>query len=114
MMSNDRRKPSSNRDAGGKFVSGNRAAKGRRSPEAPTQWRQAFRDGVTAKDVQHVVAQLVSAARDGERWAVELLLERCLGKPATYADIELQDRIEALEHTLSDGVPNGTERRMTG
>ncbi len=73
----------SDRDPQGRFLSGNKAARGHGNPyaEKVSAWRRAFAEGVSEAALGEVVAKLVERGKAGERWAVCELLDRCLGKP---------------------------------
>lgn len=90
------------RDSAGRFAPGNQVGKGHGQTHKPAMWRVAFQRAVSPGDVEAVAKHLVKAARGGERWAIELLLDRCLGKPATFEALELADRIEALESRATE------------
>jgi hypothetical protein len=87
------------RDAGGRFTPGNRAARGRRAniAERTAELRDAMSGAVTPDDLRAIVGALLTEARNGNTRAAALLLDRLLG-PAVAADII--ERIEHLEAAL--------------
>ena len=54
---------------------------------AISTWRKAFAAAVGPDDLLAVVKVLLDAARRGESWAVQDLLDRCLGKPQVSIDV---------------------------
>lgn len=75
------------RNGKGQFAKGNKCSNGNPYAARIAQWRKALCDTITPEDVGAVVKQLLSAAKLGKPWAVQLFLERCLGKPQAYVDI---------------------------
>lgn len=107
----DRRDPTT-----GRLLPGHRLNVGRESPDArkAVAWRHAFKAAVSTEDVTAVVLKLVEAAKNGERWAITDLLDRCIG-PAGRASVEMnlvdiragiQKRIEIVT-TASENPCNG-------
>ncbi|MBP7936333.1 MAG: hypothetical protein KA354_16965 [Phycisphaerae bacterium] len=89
------------RDAGGKFLPGNRVAKGNPFAKKVAALRSVLLRTVKASDLKEMVRKLVSAAKDGDTVAAREVLNRLLG-PAIQVDI-LQ-RLEDVEARLSGGV----------
>lgn len=94
------------RDAGGKFVPGNKAAKGNPYTRKAAAMRKAMYNAVSAEDMRRIVGQLKSQALAGDLKAITLLLDRMLGTAQTGLD--LLERLEALEALLEENT--GGER----
>ena len=78
-----------NRSPDGRWVKGHgEPGPGNPNSQATTLWRAELAKTITVEDVGEVLAQLVKAARTGERWAVTELLDRTLGRPTIHAVIE--------------------------
>ena len=90
------------RDTRGRFRPGNKVAKGHGSTAKSALWRVAFSKAVSPADVEYVAKRLVKSARAGERWAIELLLDRVLGKPGSFEALELVAKVEELEVMVHD------------
>jgi hypothetical protein len=95
------------RDAGGRFTPGNRAARGRRAniAERTAELRDAMSGAVTPDDLRAIVGALLTEAKGGNTRAAALLLDRLLG-PSVAADIV--GRIEHLEAALRGSDTEGT------
>ena len=87
------------RDGKGRFVAGNNIAKGNPHAKRIGELRSAMIESVTIDDMKAVIRQLVRAAKDGESWAVKVLLDRTLGKPL---EADLIERIEQMESTIRE------------
>jgi len=85
----------------GRFLPGNRAARGNPFARKVGQLRSAMLRSVKASDVKAVVVKLVEMAKSGDVQAARLLLDRCLG-PAGAVD--LIERLEVLEQEASTWV----------
>ncbi len=94
---------SNNRDAHGRFRRGNSCGKGNPHMASVARWRLAIVESVSVDDIRATVLALVRAARDGEQWAIRELLDRCIGKPASFEQIELAERMDAIEEKLAHG-----------
>ena len=64
-------------------------------------------EAVTEDDLRAVVVALVERAKGGETAAIHELLNRLVGKPGTFADLELLPRLLELEAVIDEG---GTRR----
>jgi hypothetical protein len=95
------------RGGDGKFLPGNRAAKGNPYARKAAALRAALFKAVSASDLRAVVKQLVAQAKQGDVQAAKLLLERLLG-PATAVDFE--ERLAALEAAVER--PDSTAERI--
>jgi len=79
------------RGAGGRFAAGTAPGPGNPHFRALATWRAALAAKVTRDDIEHVISVLVKSAREGERWAVTELLDRCLGRPVQHTVVESDD-----------------------
>lgn len=68
------------RDASGKFVAGNKAAKGNPLCKQMTALRVALLEAVTPKDMAAIGRTLVTAAKGGDVQAAKLLMDRTMGR----------------------------------
>jgi hypothetical protein len=92
-------------DAKGRFVKGCKGGPGNPNLSALRRWRNIFQSTVTEQDVRRCISILVYEANvNKEKWAIESLLDRCLGKPTS--PIEINDyNLEHLKIELSDETP---------
>ena len=79
------------RDSSGRFAPGHCGGPGNPHFKALSTWRAALAAKVTRDDIEHVISVLVKSAREGERWAVTELLDRCLGRPVQHTVVESDD-----------------------
>ena len=94
------------RDAKGRFANGNSAG-GNPFAGRINEWRKALCDAVSPADVTAVVERLVKEARLGKGWAIQLFLERCLGKPQAHLDITTGgDAVRSLTDDEAAAVAN--------
>lgn len=77
------------RDEKGRYLRGNPGHPGG-SPYVKqiAAWRAALTEAVTVDDIKAVALKLVAAARAGKPWAVEMLLDRCLGRAVTPVTLD--------------------------
>ena len=75
------------RDSKGRFLSGNPGGPGNPNVRNVATWRKALADTVSPDDVAEVTRRLLSAAKDGQPWAIHELLDRCLGKSAQAVEV---------------------------
>jgi hypothetical protein len=85
------------RDARGRFASGNKGGPGNPYAARVGRWRAIMTDAVTDDDMRAVVAALVAAAKRGESWAVKEVFDRTVGKPV---EADLVVRLEMLERVM--------------
>lgn len=85
------------RDTGGRFLPGNKAAKGNPHARHVAQLRAALMRAVTPSDIQEIITSLVTAAKGGDINAARIILERTLGKPL---EADILERIETLESAI--------------
>ena len=83
--------------ATGRFVAGNKCARGNPFARRVAELRQAVLDAVGPEDVKAVVAALLVLAKAGDVPAAKLVLDRALG-PCEAADVLA--RVEAVEAAL--------------
>ena len=93
------------RGPGGRFAKGNPGGPGRPSGRLAVEaWRTAFAAAVSPADVKSIVAKLVKAAKAGERWAIEQVLDRCCG---SLVEADLSRQVEELEALILEKTGNG-------
>ena len=84
--------PDGDRDAAGRFVAGNRAAKGNPFSRRAAALRARLLEAADERVVE-VISALLDAASKGDIAAAKLVLDRCLGtsrpEPAEAAQIDL-------------------------
>ncbi len=86
--------PAGDRDAQGRFRTGNRGGPGNPFARQVAALRQALLNSVTAQDIQAVAGRLLELAKEGNVQAAKLLLAYTLGKPPPAAD---PDRVDLDE-----------------
>ena len=92
------REPSTtDRDRGGRFVPGNKAAKGNPNAKLTAKLRSVILRAVTEAEMRAVTKKLVESAKGGDLAATRLLFEYTIGKPL---EADLVERLDALEVTL--------------
>lgn len=62
--------------------------------------RQALLNAITPDDLRKIMTKLIQQAQRGEAWVVKELLDRTIGKAPLYADLELAEKVEALERAI--------------
>jgi len=82
----------------GRFLPGNRAAKGNATPRKTARFRNALLSCVTPQDFREVVQALMTAAKSGDVSAAKLFLQYVVGTPG---DVEMHERLIVLERTLT-------------
>jgi hypothetical protein len=90
---------SNGRGSGGRFVAGNRCARGNPHARRVALLRATLLKAVTPEDLRRVVAALLKQAKDGDVAATKELLQRLLGPPV---ELDLIERLDALEAKLSN------------
>lgn len=85
---------SNGRGTNGRFLPGNRLAKGNPAARRAQALRFALMRAVTPADLTTIVAKLIELAAAGDVQAAKLILDRVLG-PAVPIDIE--ERLAQLE-----------------
>lgn len=74
------------RNEAGQYLAGSDVLGASQSKSCST-WRRAFAAAVSADDIQDVALRLLAAARRDEPWAIQEILDRCLGKPVQAIDV---------------------------
>jgi len=95
-------KAKSDRDAGGRFVAGNRAATGNPFARRVARLRSVLLDAVSDDDLQAVARKLVRQAKRGDVAAAKLLLTYLIGRPVAAVD---PDGLDMQEWRLRQDCP---------
>lgn len=77
-----------NRDENGKFIKGNKASPGRKPKPIEEKYLQILIRSVPQNKWRAIIAKVVVLAERGERWAVEFLADRIIGKPVQPVNAE--------------------------
>lgn len=85
------------RSKSGRFLPGNKAAKGNPHARHVAQLRAGLMRAVTPSDIQEIITSLVTAAKGGDINAARTVLERTLGKPL---EADILERLENLESII--------------
>lgn len=88
------------RDENGRFIAGNKAAKGNPYARKAAAMRRALYNSVSAEDIRRIVATLKRQAAAGNLKAITILLDRLLGSAGT--GIDLMERLEKLDNLLNE------------
>ena len=82
------------RDGGGRFKRGNKAAAGHAAPHAGTvsALRRTMLDAVTDGDIRAIVKRMVKEAKGGDIASAKLILGYVVGRPANVIDQEKHDQ----------------------
>jgi len=91
------------RDARGRFLPGNQAAKGHRHPHArrAVKLAEAFCETVKVADIRAVAKKLVQMARKGDLQAIRELLDRTLGRPPQAELAEFEDQVRLIKWPIA-------------
>jgi hypothetical protein len=92
----------------GRFIPGNKAAKGNPFAKRVAALRASLYEAVTPADMEAVVKKLVIQAKAGDVASIKELLQRLLG-PAEA--IDLNDRLAAMEAQIEQLVENDSKPR---
>lgn len=76
------------RDAGGRFVAGNRAARGNPHARRVALLRSALLREVGTDDLRAVMRAMVDAAKGGDVQAAGLILQHTIGRPTLGVAVE--------------------------
>ena len=92
-----------NQDASGKFIKGNKASPGRKPRAVEEKYLEILVKSVPQKKWRAIIAKVTVLAERGERWAVEFLADRIIGKPKQSVDVttdgeSLNDVIRVITH----------------
>ena len=82
--------------ANGRFTVGNRLATGNQVGKKTARFRGRLFHAITNDDFDEMAAQLISKAKQGERWAIQLALAYFCGPPEDVT----QDRLVMLERAV--------------
>ncbi len=88
------------RDENGRFIAGNKAAKGNPYARKAAAMRRALYNSVSAEDIRRIVATLKRQAAAGNLKAITILLDRLLGSAGPGVD--LMERLEKLDNLLNE------------
>jgi len=91
------------RDARGRFLPGNKAAKGHQHPHArrAVKLAEAFSSAVKAADIKAIAKKLVEMARNGDLQAIRELLDRTLGRPALAELAEDETEVKVIRWPIA-------------
>lgn len=92
------------RDSGGRFAKGWKGGPGNPHSKQVAQVREALMRAVTPEKIERAVTKLLDKAENGDVMALREVLDRVLGRPA---QADLLERIERLEHLLSERSNHG-------
>ena len=76
------------RDSAGRFSPGCRGGPGNPHARRVAELRATLFDTVTVDDFRAIVGKVVERAKSGDLAAIKELLDRLLGKPTTFVDVE--------------------------
>lgn len=95
---------SNDKDNKGRFVKGNKAAKGHRNPNAAKvqQIYQALVKAVSVSDIRAIMKVLVKNAREGDLYCAREILNRLLGKPAQTI---IEQSVEDIPKLVASPLP---------
>jgi hypothetical protein len=86
----------------GKFLPGNKAAKGNPLARKAQELRVALFASVSPSDLQAIVGKLIGLAKAGDVQAAKVVLDRVLGPPV---ELDLLERLEKLEAAIAGREP---------
>lgn len=99
------------RDAQGRFAKGNPGGPGNPHVARVQAFRKAALDAMTPAGVRKAVRLLEREVDNGNVAAAREYLDRTIGRSPLFADLELSDRVAAIEESLrKDGVLCGMKR----
>lgn len=76
----------------GRFRQGNHASRGNPHHRRTAAWRREWTKAATPEVLQVIIAKLLEAAQAGERWAVQEVLVRTLGRPVEELHHEIESK----------------------
>lgn len=82
------------RDVNGRFRPGNPGGPGNPFARKVASLRKALLDSVSEEDLKEIVEILKTEARRGDKGAIRLIFQYCIGKPAQPQDPDRMDRDE--------------------
>ncbi len=70
-----------------------------------TRLRAALQDAITDDDMAAVASRLVTLAKGGDLKAIQMLLERSLGKPETASQSQLEhERVARIKNFRAENI----------
>ncbi len=112
-MSTPDARPNAGQGPNGKFLPGNRLAKGNPMAGRVEQFRAVLLE-VAQERFSEVANKLLDLAAEGERWAVELVFDRCLGKVPEPPSSLTQVNLGAMPINISLPDPPGGRHVVRG
>ena len=102
----------SGRDELGRFSKGNRH--GNPYAAAQQRWRGMFAKAVGDRQLRRITRVLLRCAYDAQPWAVQEVLNRCLGKPTSELDINVGGNVAltAIRATADQLTEEEVQRRL--
>ena len=94
------------KDEQGRFVKGNKCAKGNPFAKKVAQLRAALLSAITPADVRAIIKKLVKQARSGDLAAAKEVFDRAVGRPV---ELDFLEKLENLERML-DEITGPTKR----
>jgi hypothetical protein len=92
----------------GRFLPGNKFAKGRPPKKYEIELYESFNKVVTKEDWEEIIRIAVKQAKRGDKWARDFLADRVLGKPMQSIDIHAiadePDEIIRIGEVIDDDV----------
>jgi len=87
------------RDEQGKFVKGNKCARGNPFAKKVAALRAALLQAITPQDVKSIIKKLIKQARSGDLAAAKEVFDRAVGRPT---ELDFLEKIEKLERMLDE------------
>ncbi len=87
------------RGSNGRFLPGNRLAKGNPAAKRAQKLRLALMKAVKPSDLERIVAKLIDEAAAGDVQAAKLIMDRVLGPPLSH---DVEERLAQLEQIAGD------------
>jgi hypothetical protein len=87
------------RDEFGRFVKGNRAAKGNPFAKKVARLRAALLGAITPADMRTIIKKLIKQARSGDLAAAREVFDRAVGRPQ---ELDFIEKLENLERMLDE------------
>ncbi len=91
----------SGRGTDGRFLTGNKAARGNPHARRVAELRSAALEEVSPDDMRKIIRKLIELAIDGDVAAAREVLSRTLGAPI---EVDLLERLADLEERLTQGA----------
>lgn len=84
-------------DSAGRFVAGNPGGPGNPHASQVARLRSTMLEAVTDDDMRDVVAKLVELAKGGDVKAIQLLMDRTIGKPDSGPMVAVQHNVQRTD-----------------